>query len=56
MKGEIEMAEWRMTGTYFKSCNCDPGCPCDFSLCLRNDAGLIPTHINIGLYESQHHV
>ncbi len=24
------MAEWRMTGTYFKSCNCDPGCPCDF--------------------------
>jgi hypothetical protein len=24
------MSEWRMTGTYFKSCNCDPGCPCDF--------------------------
>jgi hypothetical protein len=24
------MADWRMTGTYFKSCNCDPGCPCDF--------------------------
>jgi len=24
------MAEWRMTGTYFKSCNCGPGCPCDF--------------------------
>ena len=24
------MAEWRMTGIYFKSCNCDPGCPCDF--------------------------
>src|ERR1044072_3412040 len=24
------MAEWKMTGTYFKSCNCDPGCPCDF--------------------------
>jgi len=22
--------EWQMTGTYFKSCNCDPGCPCDF--------------------------
>ncbi len=22
--------EWRMTGAYFKSCNCDPGCPCDF--------------------------
>ena len=24
------MADWRMTGSYFKSCNCDPGCPCDF--------------------------
>ena len=24
------MAEWRMTGPYFKSCSCDPGCPCDF--------------------------
>jgi hypothetical protein len=24
------MADWRMTGPYFKSCNCDPGCPCDF--------------------------
>ena len=24
------MAEWRMAGTYFKSCSCDPGCPCDF--------------------------
>ena len=20
------MPDWRMTGTYFKSCNCDPGC------------------------------
>jgi hypothetical protein len=30
MKGEIQMADWQMTGTYFKSCNCDPGCPCDF--------------------------
>src|SRR5260370_37593185 len=29
-KEERQMAEWRMTGTYFKSCNCDPGCPCDF--------------------------
>lgn len=24
------MADWKMTGLYFKSCNCDPGCPCDF--------------------------
>src|SRR5579872_4241785 len=27
---EGNMAQWRMSGTYFKSCNCDPGCPCDF--------------------------
>src|SRR5947209_1645088 len=25
------MPTWKMTGTYFKSCNCDPGCPCDFN-------------------------
>ncbi|GAC1554515.1 MAG: hypothetical protein NVS2B7_30480 [Herpetosiphon sp.] len=24
------MSDWKMTGSYFKSCNCDPGCPCDF--------------------------
>lgn len=24
------MADWRMRGTYFKSCSCAPGCPCDF--------------------------
>jgi hypothetical protein len=24
------MADWRMKGAYFKSCNCAPGCPCDF--------------------------
>lgn len=25
------MATWKMTGPYFKSCSCDPGCPCDFN-------------------------
>ncbi|GEM_PF-4240999 len=24
------MATWSTTGTYFKSCICNPGCPCDF--------------------------
>jgi hypothetical protein len=24
------MAEWKMNGLYFKSCNCEAGCPCDF--------------------------
>jgi hypothetical protein len=32
------MADWSMEGPYIKTCNCDPGCPCDF-----NQA---PTHGN----------
>ena len=24
------MADWRMTGAYFKSCNGESDCPCDF--------------------------
>ena len=33
------MAEdWNLEGEWFKNCNCDPGCPCDF-----NQA---PTHAN----------
>jgi len=23
--------EWYMEGPWFKTCNCDPGCPCDFN-------------------------
>ena len=29
-KEEGYMADWRITGVYFKGCNCHPGCPCDF--------------------------
>ena len=25
------MADWSMEGPYIKTCNCDPGCPCDFN-------------------------
>jgi hypothetical protein len=25
------MTEWYMEGPWFKCCNCDPGCPCDFN-------------------------
>ena len=25
------MASWLMEGEYLKTCNCDPGCPCDFN-------------------------
>jgi hypothetical protein len=24
------MADWRITGTYLETCNCDPGCGCNF--------------------------
>ena len=30
--------DWLLEGEWFKNCNCDPGCPCDF-----NQA---PTHPN----------
>lgn len=25
------MTDWHIEGEWFKSCNCDPGCPCDFN-------------------------
>jgi hypothetical protein len=25
------VTEWYMEGPWFKNCNCDPGCPCDFN-------------------------
>jgi hypothetical protein len=25
------MTDWYMEGAWFKNCNCDPGCPCDFN-------------------------
>jgi len=25
------MADWAIEGEWFKNCNCDPGCPCDFN-------------------------
>lgn len=25
------MSDWLMQGPYVKTCNCDPGCPCDFN-------------------------
>jgi len=25
------MTDWHIEGEWFKNCNCDPGCPCDFN-------------------------
>lgn len=25
------MTDWQIEGEWFKNCNCDPGCPCDFN-------------------------
>jgi len=25
------MTDWYMEGAWYKNCNCDPGCPCDFN-------------------------
>jgi uncharacterized protein DUF1326 len=29
--------EWHLAGTVLVSCNCDWGCPCNFSACPTND-------------------
>jgi hypothetical protein len=25
------VTDWHIEGEWFKNCNCDPGCPCDFN-------------------------
>ena len=28
--------DWLLEGEWFKNCNCDPGCPCDFNQAPTN--------------------
>ena len=28
---------WAIEGAWFKNCNCDPGCPCDFNQAPTHD-------------------
>ena len=47
------MAEnWYMEGPWFKNCNCDPGCPCDFNQNPTHGAceGMVAMRIDRGHY------
>jgi hypothetical protein len=47
------MTDWRMAGTYFKSCNCAPGCPCDFMSRPTHEecTGFIGMHVTEGSFD-----
>ncbi|MDB5300686.1 MAG: hypothetical protein JWO87_2349 [Phycisphaerales bacterium] len=44
--------QWRMKGAYFKNCNCDPGCPCDFWAAPTHThcEGMLGMHIDEGRF------
>lgn len=41
---------WSIEGAWFKNCNCDPGCPCDFNQAPTHDncEGMIGMRIDTG--------
>jgi hypothetical protein len=41
---------WSLEGAWFKNCNCDPGCPCDFNQAPTHDncEGIIAMRIDQG--------
>jgi len=43
---------WAMKGAWFKNCNCDPGCPCDFNQAPTHGQceGIIAMRIDEGHY------
>ncbi|HKP19818.1 MAG TPA: DUF1326 domain-containing protein [Gaiellaceae bacterium] len=44
--------QWYMEGPWFKNCNCDPGCPCDFNQfpTHRHCEGLVAMRIDQGYF------
>ena len=40
---------WAIKGAWFKNCNCDPGCPCDFNQDPTHDhcEGVIAMRIDV---------
>ena len=46
------MATWAIEGEWFKNCNCDPGCPCDFNQAPTHGQceGVIAMRIDKGHY------
>jgi hypothetical protein len=50
---EENVADWYMEGPWFKNCNCDPGCPCDFNQFPTNDhcEGAVAMRIDKGNFD-----
>jgi hypothetical protein len=46
------MATWAIEGEWFKNCNCDPGCPCDFNQAPTHGQceGIIAMRVDKGHY------
>jgi hypothetical protein len=46
------VADWAIEGEWFKNCNCDPGCPCDFNQAPTHGQceGIIAMRIDEGHY------
>lgn len=46
------MTDWYMEGPWYKNCNCDPGCPCDFNQFPTHDhcEGLVAMRIDKGRF------
>jgi hypothetical protein len=44
--------EWFMEGPWYKNCNCDPGCPCDFNQFPTHDhcEGMVAMRIDTGRF------
>ncbi|MBI4630083.1 MAG: DUF1326 domain-containing protein [Candidatus Rokubacteria bacterium] len=44
---------WRLKGKYIKSCNCDPGCPCEFWARPTHTTceGMLAMHVDEGNYD-----
>ena len=44
--------KWRLKGKYIKSCNCDPGCPCEFWARPTHTTceGMLGMHVDEGYY------
>src|ERR1039457_4867278 len=44
--------QWFMEGPWFKNCNCDPGCPCDFNQFPTQDhcEGMVGMRITKGKF------
>src|SRR5262245_41543319 len=46
------MTQWKLSGTYFETCNCDTGCPCAFGSAPTEGFcnAIVAWHVKAGAY------